>query len=231
MVAILVLLTVIAFLTIDYFVQRAEARKAVTADASANVVEAALAPAFQRARLEQIPRGVFAHRNHQWSALEPTGLLKIGLDGFVSLLFKKIDRVELPRIGDTVRKGDVVARFVQGNRKLELRALIEGTVKDVNASLATNPAALLLEPFEGGWVYKVAPAQLDSSFVTSAVLGETAVAWMRSEIAKLRDVLAHAISAPALVGVTAQDGGVPVEEVGRLLSDEAWNRVVQTFLA
>ena len=73
MVAILVLLTIILFLTFDYLLQRSHARKA-PAEAAVKIARTPL-----RVPLEAIPQGIFFDRTHQWLELISGGTLKIGV--------------------------------------------------------------------------------------------------------------------------------------------------------
>jgi glycine cleavage system H protein len=233
MVAILVLLTVIAFLTIDFFVQRAEARRALlTAAAGAKEkVEAALAGSRTPVvgPLTRLPKGIFFDPSHQWMELEKmTGDLRLGVDAFLMNLLGKPSGIEMASVGTDVRRGDAVATLRRGGRSIVLRAPVDGRIEAVNADAAAHPARLAENPFGQNWLYRIAPNRLDVSALASRKLGEQAVDWMRGEYARLRDFFA-AIPNPAFAGVTLQDGGAFVDGCAEALDDAQWDRLSKEF--
>ena len=89
MVALMVVLTIITFLTIDYWVQHAEHKRALAAEPRGAPAPAAARPA-PRIRfglpIDRVPAHAFLDRGHTWAKIEPGGTLRIGSDGWAPAL-------------------------------------------------------------------------------------------------------------------------------------------------
>jgi len=231
MVALFVLLTIIALLTIDYFVQRAELKKA---KATAQVAQWVPAHAAQAARasatrspipIDRIPSGVFVDPGHVWVQLEPSGALRVGADMIPAALLGRPDRVELKAEGTEVRRGDPIATLIRGARSLTLRAPVDGVVTRVNAVAQSTPERLQDDPYGQGWLLWLAPRDL-SAALKRMFVAEEATAWAREQLQKLRDFVAAGSADAQLVGATLQDGGAPIEGLTDHLDDARWKQLV-----
>lgn len=231
MVAILVLLTIITFLTIDYLVQRAELRRAAVAGAP--VAGARAAP---RARAEDrllvdpgaVPAGVFLSPGHTWVSLQPEGSVRVGADRLPGTLLGRVERVDVLAPGTEVRRGQPIATLVRGDREVELPSPLDGRITGVNAAAAEDPGRLTADPFGGGWLYRLAPAGLAAGLKGLAV-AEEARTWMAGELRRLRDFLAGVGNhgRPALA--TLPDGGLPADGVADDLTDDEWRDLATAF--
>ncbi len=234
MVALFVLLTIIALLTIDYFVQRAELKKAKATAAIAQWVPAhaaqAVAPgARSAAPIDRIPSGVFVDPGHVWVQLEPSGALRMGADMTPAARLGRPDRIELSDEGTEVRRGDPIAKLVRGARSLTLRSPVDGVVTRVNAAVQSTPERIQEDPFGQGWLLWLAPRDL-SSALKRMFVAEEATAWARGQLQRLRELLAIVSPAdPGLVGATLQDGGAPIEGLSEHLDDARWIQVVDAI--
>ena len=169
-----------------------------------------------------VPANIFRHSGHGWAALQPDGLVRIGVDDFMPRAIGRLDAVNLPRPGDTVVAGRPAFSLVQGERRADIPAPLSGVVTEINPALAAGPAAIKDHPFDAGWVARVRPAALGEELGRLHV-AERATAWIRQEAARLRDfLLAHTPNREAALGYTMADGGVPAAGSLETLDDEAW---------
>ena len=220
MVALLVLLTIITFLTIDYFAQRAAARRTVPAPA-------ARTPAVRfPADLGAIPAGVFLGPGHAWVGVEPSGAVRIGADRVPLTLLGGVDAVEPVAAGTEVRRGDPIARLVRGARAVDLPSPVAGVVVAVNS--AADPASVAADPFGRGWIATLRPTKLAGA-LRRLFVAEEASAWMRDELARLRDALVGLSVQGAVATATLPDGGLPLTGAAERLSEEQWRQVVERF--
>ncbi len=226
MVALFVVATIIVFLVIDYFVQRAEKRKA------------ALAPAAHvpsKARFV-IPKGYFFGKGHTWVELLSGGSTRVGLDDFVQKIVGKIDEVTLVPTNGAVVKGDRLFTVRQGDRTMSFRSPVSGKVVAFNEEISKSPAMLKREPYKAGWVAVIEPANLDKEIKLLSI-GNEAAQWLKDEIKRFRNFItaqANAFSmtgSPAPAGVTLMDGGTPVDGVMERSSKDAWKNFEDDFLA
>jgi len=225
MVALLVVLTILVFLTLDYFVQRAAHQERLPARLAA-VANTAFAGNGPRLFPDTLPAGTWLDPSHTWARPEVDGSLLIGTDFLPGLLLGEVGDVELAAAGAQVRRGDPIAVVGHGDRTLTLRSPVNGRVAERNPTLATDPARLSSEPFGAGWLLRLQPA--DPGGLTPLLRGEVAALWARREIARLRELLQPAMT-PAAVGVTLPDGGEPLAGIAQRLEVHAWEGIESAF--
>jgi len=221
MTAILVVLTIAVFLTVDYLHTRA--RRARATVPARLPLSASLAP-----ELFARPAGVFFGPGHTWARLEPDGAVRIGIDDFAQKILGRIERIEAAPAGVTLGPEDAAFVLHQQGKSAAFPAPIEGVVAAVNEAALGDPARLKGDPFGAGWLLLVKPKQLAEGLRRLRV-AEEARAWMQEEVARLRDFLSAQVPADA-VGATLQDGGVPVEGVFEHLDAKSWERFEVEFL-
>jgi glycine cleavage system H protein len=224
MVAILVVLTVTILLLVDWSLQLIQARcamKRALSGGGRNGAPLASNPFTP-------PQGLFFHPSHAWAQVEPTGNVKVGLDGLVGFLVGNIDRVELPSPGQAIKEGDSLARLLQGSRELRVTAPFDGEVVDINDELMPDGRFIQYEPYGAGWICEIRPKSL-SRDMSKLMVGDDATAWHASEARRIIKFLSHA------EGNGSNSDTLPTE--GLLLrgfmegaSDEEWRRFQSEFL-
>lgn len=235
MVALFVILTIILFLTVDYFVQRTEVRKALAGAAVrkpllTEVLEPKIATVGLSYPIDRIPKGLFFDPGHTWLQLEPSGALRVGADMLPVTVLGGLEKIDLRAAGTEVRRGDPIVTLRRGERSLTLRAPVDGVIDEVNDEVRAEPSRLRLDPFGEGWLCKVTPKRLAASLRRTHV-GEEALAWIKNEIGRVRDFMAPLAQQGALVGATLQDGGLPVEGLAEHLDEGTWTKFIDEFFA
>jgi glycine cleavage system H lipoate-binding protein len=223
MVALLVLLTIITFLTVDYVWQR----RAIPDRAGVAVPRSVATSAPTAPGLDLVPAGVFVGPGHAWVHLEPSGALRVGADRLPSTLLGGLDGVELLAPGTEVRRGDALAVLRRGTRSMSLRSPVNGVVAAVNDELVRDPAALETEPFDS-WIYRLTPEGIADTLKGMFVADE-ATAWMRQELGRLRDSLAGMVNGTRLALATLPDGGLPVRGLAEHLGEAEWRDLTSRF--
>lgn len=230
MVALLILFTILLFLTIDYFVVQAEKRKGSSAN-QATPVDISVAPALEAvaAPLEdQVPGGVFVTPEHLWVRVNPSGAIQVGVDRVLLRLLGGLEHIYALPPGTAVRRGGPLVMLRRSGRALKVRSPVDGVVSVVNERGQEDPAQFQIEPFEKGWIYEISPKRL-SGALKRMLTGEAAVTWMRDELHRLRDLLHAKASTPVLGCATAVDGGQVVESLADNVNDEEWDDLVKVF--
>jgi glycine cleavage system H lipoate-binding protein len=229
-VALCIVLTILTFLTLDYFVERAKGVKSSVAAAESRAPSVApdrsvVSPL--RSKLEDSrPAGFFLAPGHVWAELTSEGTLWLGLDRLAAGLLGAPDEIAIVPPGARVLRGAPIATVRRGARTLAMRAPFDGTVKEVNAAAARCPSLLFDEPYGAGRVCRFEPDDLEAS-VRAMRAGVRAREWMRGEVGRLRELLAGAAASARLqsVGGTLADGGAPIEGVADTLDAGAWTRI------
>lgn len=222
MVAIFVVATIIAFLTIDYFIEKTEKRKKIPARAAARPVRFLM------------PRGFFFGKGHTWVELLPSGNTRIGIDDFVQKIVGKIDEISPLPPGKLVKKGDAIFTIRQGDKTLTFKSPISGKILDINAELTEVPDFLKNDPYREGWIVVIEPTSLPSE-IRELTIGEYAANWLKEEIRKFRNFITSTLNneqtmKPAMAATTMMDGGVPIN--GALESSPVgiWRGFEEQFL-
>jgi glycine cleavage system H lipoate-binding protein len=166
-----------------------------------------------------LPGGVFISPGHVWANVTVPGLVRLGLDDFARKMIGRIDAVELPVKGATLKKGERLFSIRQGERRVDFQAPISGTVHEVNAELPQHAEWMTRRPYEHGWVCSVQPVHLADE-LGHLYIGDRAAAWYQAEIARLQVMLGTAPGAA---------GGL-IEGQLEQADENVWSKFTQAFL-
>ena len=100
------------------------------------------------------PDNILCSKTHEF-VLENDGKYIIGLTDFAVEQLGDIVFVELPEVGSTLAKGDILGTVESVKAASEIYMPISGTVKEVNEDLISSPEILNDDPYEKGWLIKV----------------------------------------------------------------------------
>lgn len=227
MVALFVILTIVAFIAVDSLVQWSEAKQR---QRQLRPVEEV--PRWLTFGLEgvSVPAGVFLGPGHTWMRLDLAGTAHVGLDQFVQKAIGRIDAIELPRPGQTIRQGEPLFILRQGDRLAPVRSPVDGTVVAVNENLARHPEALAADPYVEGWIAVIKPRQLASA-LRRLFIAEDARAWLKQELERFKEFIASRPLETVAVGQALQDGGHPTAGVLELMDEQTWTLFTEEFLA
>ncbi len=221
MVVLLVLLTFVVFLTIDWAVRRFGAKDAVPTVSSAAVPAVAVAPVFVAGY--ELPEDLHYHRGHAWARVVGPDTVVVGIDDFARRLTGRADAVSLPATGEYVEQGAAACRVARGGRAAAIVAPVAGEVVEVNRAVARDPALATDDPYGRGWLYKVRSSALATN-LRNLLDGTLARRWTEDARAEL-DVRLMALS-----GSVLQDGGEPTPDFADHLDPAEWERLRAHFL-
>jgi len=229
MVVLLVVLTVILFLSIELVHESRNKRLEVPAaqPAAAAAVPAAEAASELLGTLDE-PEGLFYNPSHSWAFLEMDGRVKVGLDHFFQRVFGKIDKIEVPAPGEDLEQGSAAIVVTSGERSLKARMPVGGQIEKVNQRVLSDPRILLRDSYNEGWILRLKPKNFLES-TGSLIFGKYAREWLAGEIKRLRDFLIKHVTSEDVSMRTMYDGGVPVHGVSGLIDDKLWATVKEEF--
>jgi glycine cleavage system H protein len=226
MVAVFVVLTIVAFILVDSVVQWTEAKKKQEARRPEPMARPIPAFAFQGV---SAPKGVFLDAGHTWVGLESSGQAHIGMDDFVQRLIGRIDGIDLPAVGQEVRRGEKLFSLRQGRREAVFTAPMDGVVGSVNETLAKHPEAVKDDPYTQGWICRLSPKNLARNLKQLFIAEETAT-WLNKEVRRFQEFFAARPVESMALGQVLQDGGQPTDGVLELMDDETWLMFTKDFL-
>jgi CheY-like chemotaxis protein/glycine cleavage system H lipoate-binding protein len=174
-----------------------------------------------------IPGGVLVSPGHCWVSLSPEGTVKIGLDDFAKKLIGRVDAVELPPVGATVRAGEPLFTVRQKGRRIPFVAPVSGRVTKINQGLAAAPAKLDASPYEPQWLSMLEADNLNLE-LPALRIGRAAEALFQEDIGSFRAFMRRARRAQH-----PGEEGEPPLVLGALetLTDQQWDAAAQQFFA
>jgi len=177
-----------------------------------------------------LPNGLFFHQGHTWAGVDSSGKVKIGLDDFAQNILGRIDAIKLPRVGDKISKGEKVFAIVQGKRKAEFTAPVDGVITAINNDVLSQPELVKKNPYDKGWIYAVEPNDLAHN-LRSLTIAEEAKSWLKKEITRFKEFIAEQFIEDKLLGTTMADGGMPVNGIMEYMDDFSWMKMQEAFLS
>lgn len=226
MVAVLVVLTVVVLVALDYFIfskrYPAVAPNAQPARAAVRPLSAATQP---------VPFGVFLHPGFTWSRRDDSGDVYLGVHPLLAELVGTPLELELRDPGERVAKGEPLLRIGQGGRQLTVRSPITcrlDEVKGLAPARETAGEGHGAESYDNA-LYRVRPERLADE-VATGFTGEEAAAWTRRRYADLRGYLQGAV-ADRHLGVVMADGGELPVGILREMDERVWAGLERLMLA
>ena len=114
--------------------------------------------------------------DHEYIRVEGTTGI-VGISHYAQDQLGDIVFVELPSIGQKLKKGDEAAVVESVKAASEIYAPVTGTVTEVNLGLQAEPGLINTAPDAAGWIYKLTiehPIELDSLMDDAAYATHTA---------------------------------------------------------
>jgi glycine cleavage system H protein len=96
-------------------------------------------------------------REHEWARVKGDRIV-VGITDFAQDQLGDIVYVELPDVGDPVKKGESFGVVESTKAVSELFSPINGKVVEVNDPLRDAPETLNEDPYEEGWMIVVQPS-------------------------------------------------------------------------
>ena len=91
-------------------------------------------------------------KTHEWVRLKEEGLYYIGITDYAQKELGDIVFIELPKVGEEIEKGGVIATIESVKAVAEVYAPFSGKVVEVNSSLEEEPQKINQSPYEEGWI-------------------------------------------------------------------------------
>jgi len=97
--------------------------------------------------------------SHEYARLEG-GAVIVGISDHAQAELGDIVFIELPAAGKVLAKGQTFGTVESVKAASDLYMPVSGTIVAVNEALQSDPALINKEPYDGGWMIKVQPADL-----------------------------------------------------------------------
>ena len=105
-----------------------------------------------------IPDDLKYTKDHEW-ARQKGGKVLVGITDFAQEQLGDVVYVELPAVGDEVKKGESFGVVESTKAVSELFAPVSGKVVEVNDPLVEAPETVNEDPYEEGWMIAIEPSE------------------------------------------------------------------------
>lgn len=158
---------------------------------------------------------------HSWARVDDEVL--VGVDDLVQAALGPVDDVQLPTSGDRVQRGEPLFQLRHGDRSVQVRSPVSGTVVGVNPDLKGHPQLINSAPFANGWVVRIHSENPRSEW-KQLLRGRKAWAWFQSAadrvIGLLPDQDQHATG-----------NGVGPGDLYQQIDADAWRQLSETMFS
>lgn len=93
--------------------------------------------------------------DHEWINIEDHDAAVVGITLHAQEALGDMVFVELPQVGKTYKRGEVVGVVESVKAAADIYMPVEGEVVEVNEELRANPALANSDPMGNGWIFKV----------------------------------------------------------------------------
>jgi len=96
--------------------------------------------------------------DHEWARLLEGGRIRIGITDYAQEALGDVVFVQLPVVGSSHAANDPFSEVESTKSVSDVYAPLEGSVVEVNDDLVESPQLLNQDPYGGGWICTMEPA-------------------------------------------------------------------------
>ena len=108
--------------------------------------------------MSNVPENLRYTESHEWANAEEAEAIKVGITDHAQAQLGDLVFVELPAVGDEFDQGDACAVVESVKAASDIYTPIAGEIVAVNEALEDDPALVNTDPYGGGWLFAVKPA-------------------------------------------------------------------------
>jgi glycine cleavage system H protein len=94
---------------------------------------------------------------HEWAYVDADGNVVVGITDFAQEALGELMSVTFPELGMDVTQGDDIMSLESVKAASDIYAPVSGEVIAINEALEDEPELINDEPYDGGWLFKIAP--------------------------------------------------------------------------
>lgn len=172
-----------------------------------------------------VPNGLFFDKTHTWVYMEMDGVLRIGINDFITRITGNLTGIKMKNPGEEIRKGDTIITLVQNGKQLNIKSPVSGIISQQNEKLITNAAIINECPYSEGWIYVIEPTNWFRE-IQFLFMAEKFKKWLISEFTRLKDFLSQTQNMPLVL----QEGGELKEAILADHRPEVWEDFQSNFI-
>lgn len=113
--------------------------------------------------MPNVPSDLKYAKSHEWVRVDGD-VATVGITDHAQHELTDVVFVELPEVGRKIEAGDACAVVESVKTASDIYSPVSGEIAEVNRTAVDNPALVNLEPYSGGWFFKIKlsnPAELN----------------------------------------------------------------------
>ncbi len=118
--------------------------------------------------MSSIPADLKYTKEHEWVRESSATTFQIGITDFAQGALGDIVYIQLPKVGQSVKAGEVCGEVESTKSVSEIYSPLTGIVKSVNPALDANPELLNQDPYTAGWIAEIEISAPASDLLSSA---------------------------------------------------------------
>jgi glycine cleavage system H protein len=103
---------------------------------------------------DDFPEDVKYTKDHEWARVDGN-VATIGVTAFAAEQLGDITQIDLPKEGEQVRKGAVIATIESVKAVSDIFAPVTGKILKVNTPLGDTPEYISEDPYDEGWMLQI----------------------------------------------------------------------------
>ena len=115
--------------------------------------------------MSEIPENLSYTEDHEWVSPNEGDGVKVGITDYAQDALSDVVFVELPNVGDTYQRGEVMAVAESVKAASDIYAPIAGKIIAVNDKLEESPELVNESPYGSGWMVVIEPSEDMSALI------------------------------------------------------------------
>lgn len=117
--------------------------------------------------MSNVPAELQYTKEHEWIREGQGGTFQIGITDFAQGALGDIVYIQLPKVGQSVRAGEVCGEVESTKSVSEIYSPLTGTITAVNSALDAAPELINQDPYAGGWIAEISVTESATDLLSS----------------------------------------------------------------
>ena len=117
--------------------------------------------------MSNVPADLQYTKEHEWIRESQAGTFHIGITDFAQGALGDIVYIQLPKVGQSVRAGEVCGEVESTKSVSEIYSPLTGTITAVNSALDTTPELINQDPYNAGWIAEISLTESATELLSS----------------------------------------------------------------
>jgi len=117
--------------------------------------------------MSNVPADLQYTKEHEWIRESQAGTFHIGITDFAQGALGDIVYIQLPKVGQNVRAGEVCGEVESTKSVSEIYSPLTGTITAVNSALDTTPELINQDPYNAGWIAEISVTESATELLSS----------------------------------------------------------------